>query len=135
MYFIDSGVVYVFNWIKYNPNPYNSRVGDCTVRAISKALEQDWETTYTGLTLYGYMRCDLPNANHVWGAYLKSKGFKQYIIDNDKEIYTVNDFCNDNPHGTYILAIDGHVVCVVDGHFYDTWDSGSEIPIYYWRKG
>lgn len=135
MYFIDSGVVYVFNWIKYNPNPYNSRVGDCAVRAISKALEQDWETTYTGLTLYGYMRCDLPNANHVWGAYLKSKGFKQYIIDNDKEIYTVNDFCNDNPCGTYILAIDGHVVCVVDGHFYDTWDCGSEIPIYYWRKG
>lgn len=39
------------------------------------------------------MRCDLPNANHVWGAYLKNKGFKQYIIDNDKEIYTVNDFC------------------------------------------
>ena len=135
MYFIDSGVVYVVtNWISYNPNPiYNNRVGDCAIRAISKALEQDWETTYTGLTMFGFIRCDLPNANHVWGAYLKSKGFKRYIIDD--EFYTVDDFCKDNPQGTYILSLDGHVVCVMDGHFYDTWDCGAEIPIYYWRKG
>ena len=83
--------------------------------------------------MFGFMRCDLPNANHVWGAYLKSKGFKRYIIDD--EIYTVDDFCKDNPQGTYILSLDGHVVCVMDGHFYDTWDCGAEIPIYYWRKG
>ena len=109
MCFVDSGVVYVVtNWISYNPNPiYNNRVGDCAIRAISKALEQDWETTYTGLTMFGFMRCDLPNANHVWGAYLKSKGFKRYIIDD--EFYTVDDFCRDNPQGTYILSLDGHI--------------------------
>lgn len=122
------------NWIIYNPNPINgNRVGDCTVRAISKALGQDWETTYAGLSTYGFMRGDMPNANHVWGSYLKSKGFRQYIIDD--YTYTVDDFCVDNPHGTYILAIDGHVVCVVDGKFYDTWDSGGEIPLYYWKRG
>ena len=77
----------------------------------------------------------MPNANHVWGAYLKSRGFKQYVIDDKgKDIYTVSDFCADNPHGTYILAIDGHVVCVIDGYYYDTWDSGNEIPIYYWTR-
>lgn len=134
MCFIDSGVDYVqSNWINFNPNPYNTRVGDCVIRAISKALEQDWETTYAGLSMFGFIRCDLPNANHVWSAYLKNKGFRRYFIDN--EFYTVDDFCKDNPTGTYILALDGHVVCVVDGHFYDTWDCGAEIPIYYWRKG
>lgn len=122
------------NWVIYNPNPiYGNRVGDCTVRAISKALGQDWETTYAGLSAYGFMRGDMPNANHVWGSYLKSKGFRQYIIDD--YTYTVDDFCVDNPHGTYILAIDGHVVCVVDGKFYDTWNSGGEIPLYYWKRG
>ena len=124
------------NWQSYNPNPKSNRVGDCTVRAISKALEQDWETTYAGLSTYGFGLCDMPNANHVWGAYLKSKGFKRYVIPDDlPSNYTVEDFCRDNPQGTYILAIDGHVVCVVDGEYYDTWDSGGEMPVYYWTKG
>ena len=54
------------NWQSYNPNPVSGqRVGDCTVRAISKATGQDWETTYAGLSAYGFMLCDMPNAN--WG--------------------------------------------------------------------
>lgn len=122
-------------WQLYNPNPAQNRVGDCTVRAISKALEQDWETTYAGLSAYGFILCDMPNANWVWGAYLEDKGFEQFIIKRrGKRVYTVNDFCNDNPNGTYILAIDGHVVCVIDGSYYDSWDSGKEIPLYYWTK-
>ena len=125
------------NYKNYNPNPVSGqRVGDCTVRAISKATGQDWETTYAGLTAYGFMLCDMPNANWVWGAYLEDKGFRQHVIDKHGErIYTVEYFCQDHPTGTYILAIDGHVVCVVDGKYYDTWDSGGEIPIYYWMKG
>ena len=38
------------------------------------------------------------------------------------------------PHGTYVLATNNHVVAVVDGNYYDTWDSGDETPIYVWRK-
>ena len=32
-----------------NKNPHGRNVGDCTVRALSKALDQDWYTTYLGL--------------------------------------------------------------------------------------
>ena len=35
----------------YNPNPVGRSVGDCTVRAIAKALDQTWEETYVGLAL------------------------------------------------------------------------------------
>lgn len=122
-------------YIPYNPNPAKNRVGDCTVRAISKALNQDWEQTYAGLTAYGFMFSDMPSANHVWGAYLRHNGFKRYIVDDKgQDIYTVNDFCRDNPQGVFVLAITGHVVCVRDGHYYDSWDSGTEIPIYYWMR-
>lgn len=31
-------------------------------------------------------------------------------------------------------GIDGHVVCVQDGFYWDTWDSGQEIPVYYWER-
>lgn len=123
-------------WKLYNPNPIRgSNVGDCTVRAISKALDQDWETTYAGLSFMGFSLSDMPSANHVWGAYLRRNGFQRHLVDDHgQDIYTVRDFCEDNPKGTYILAIDGHVVCVQDGYYWDSWDSGNEIPIYYWER-
>lgn len=123
------------NYIQYNPNPKSKNVGDCTVRALSKALGRDWEEVYAGLTAYGFMLADMPSANHVWGAYLRKNGFRRYLVDDHgQDVYTVEDFCNDNPQGTYVLAIPGHVVCVIDGHYYDSWDSGMEIPMYYWER-
>jgi len=35
----------------YNPNPMSRNVGDCSVRAISKALDTDWETAYIDITM------------------------------------------------------------------------------------
>lgn len=121
--------------IEYNANPLNKRVGDCTVRAISKALDEDWERTYVGICLQGFLMADIPNANAVWGAYLKSRGFKRNIVSNDcPDCYTVRDFCEEHSKGRFVLALSGHVVAVVDGEYYDTWDSGDETPIYYWYK-
>lgn len=117
---------------EYNPNPAKRNTVDCAVRAVSKALGQDWETTYAGLAVQGYMLNDMMEANHVWGAYLKQHGFKRYIIPDDlPDGYTVRDFAEDRPRGTYVLAVSNHVVTIVDGDWYDTWDSGNEIPIYY----
>lgn len=119
----------------YNPNPMGARVGDCTVRAISRATGEGWDTVYCGLCVEGLRLCDMPTANHVWGAYLRRHGFRRRALPDDcPDCYTVADFCRDHPHGTYVLAISGHVVCVADGIYYDTWDSGSESPAYYWYK-
>ena len=52
-------------WKLYNPNPRGSNVGDCTVRAISKAMGQDWETTYVGLSLFGFLLSDMLFANRL----------------------------------------------------------------------
>jgi hypothetical protein len=122
-------------FVSYNPNPQGRNVGDCVIRAISKLLDQSWNEVYAQISVYGLMRSDIPSANHVWGAFLKSKGFKRKLIPEDyPDYYTVEDFCRDHPHGSYLLAIDGHVVTVKDGCHYDSWDSGHEIPIYYWYK-
>ena len=122
-------------WREYNANPLSKRVGDCTIRALSKALDKDWETVYAELSAIGFELCDMPSANFVWGAYLRRNGFKRNIVDDHgQDIYTVDDFCRDNPHGVYVLAIPGHVVCVVDGFYWDSWDSGGEVPQYFWAK-
>lgn len=122
-------------YVSYNANPEGNKVGDCTVRAISTALNQPWESTYAGVAVEGMRMLDMPSANAVWGSYLRKKGFVREIIPNTcPDCYTVEDFCRDNPTGTYILALSGHVVAVIDGKYYDTWDSGGEIPIYYWYR-
>lgn len=54
-------------WTHYNPNPAGRNVGDCTVRALSKALNQDWYTTYLGLCVEGGLMGDMPSANATWG--------------------------------------------------------------------
>ena len=123
--------LYVF----YNPNPLGKHVGDCVIRAISKATEQEWSKTYTDLLVHGYMMCDMPSANNVWSAYLRKKGFKRHIIpDTCPDCYTVKDFCEEHPQGVYLLATGKHVVAVEDGCYFDSWDSGNESPIFYFER-
>ena len=111
-------------WEYYNPNPVkDKRTGDCVVRAICKATGFDWETVFVGLMIQACTLSDMPSANYVWGAYLYKRGYRLKLIEQ-----------SEHPPGTYILCIDGHVVTVQDGKYYDTWDSGNEVPVYYWEK-
>ena len=47
--------------------------------------------------------------------------------------YTVEKFCWEHPRGLFLLATGSHVVAVENGDYYDAWDSGNEVPIYYWE--
>nr|DAU56017.1 MAG TPA: hypothetical protein [Caudoviricetes sp.] len=118
-------------WTHYNPNPAGRNVGDCTVRALSKALDQDWYTTYLGLCVEGGLMGDMPSANATWGAYLRRHGYRRELAPED---VTVAEFADSHPHGTYILALSGHVVCIRDCVLYDSWDSGNEIVLYFWER-
>lgn len=122
-------------FVYYNPNPQNKLVGDCVIRAICKLTDREWEDVYLDIALQGFMMHDMPTANHVWGTYLKENHFVQTLLPNTcPDCYTVKDFCVDFPKGTYLLAIGNHVVAVQDGNYYDSWDSGDEMPIFYWQK-
>lgn len=120
---------------RYNENPRGKNVGDCTVRAISKATGKGWEDTYLALCMQGLIDCDMPSANAVWGNYLRKQGFRRHIVpDTCPECYSVADFAREHPRGTFILALSGHVVCVQDGVIYDSWNSGNETVLYYWTR-
>lgn len=122
-------------WIEYNPNPTGRKVGDCAVRAISKALSIDWETAYELIASNGYAMGDMPSSDSVWGSVLRQNGFYRKSIPNYcPDCYTVKEFCRDNPKGIFVLAFGGHVATVVDGDLYDSWNSLNEIPIYVWYR-
>jgi len=123
------------SFILSNPNPKGKNVGDCVVRAISICMDRSWEDIYTDLCFQGLLDCDVPSSNAVWGAYLKKNGYRSSVIPNDcPDCYTIEQFCAEHPEGRYILATGNHVVCVINGNYYDAWDSGKEIPAYLWRK-
>ena len=119
----------------WNPSPRGIRVGDCSVRALAKALDTDWETAYMMLCVKGFEMNDMPNSNAVIDAVLKDhKFFRQAISPSCKDCYTVEDFANEYPTGTYMLGTGSHVVTIVNGDIYDSWDSSKEYPLYFWSK-
>lgn len=121
---------------EWNPNPVGRRVGDCSVRAIAKALDVDWETAYAMIASNGFAMGDMPSSNSVWGAVLRQNGFKKQAIPNScPDCYTFADFARDNPRGTFVLGTGSHVATVVDGNLYDSWNSSDEIPVFVWYKG
>jgi len=78
---------------------------------------------------------EMPSSNAVWDAQLISEGFVRAVIPNTcPNCYTVKDFCRDHVDGKYILGTGTHAVAVINGKYYDAWDSGEEIPTYFYRK-
>lgn len=122
-------------YVYYNPNPVAANVPDCATRAIAKALGITWEDAHIRIFLNSLKMGDTMDSDNVWGAVLRMNGFKKDIIPNEcPDCYTAEDFCKDNPVGTFVLGFGTHTVTVIDGKIYDTWDSSKSVPIYYWYK-
>lgn len=121
-------------WIKCNPNPLGKTTGDCVVRAIAIATGRSWRETYDGLCEMGAIECEMPSSNSVWGLELKRLGAEQFLLpESCPDCITVRAFCNRFPKGTYVIGTGTHAVCCIDGDYYDSFDSGSEAPSYFWR--
>lgn len=121
-------------WIFANPNPKRKQVPDCVIRAVSIALNEPWYKIYDELTDVGRMDANMPSADAVWGHYLYSKGFEPFLLPfTCPQCTTINEFTKMYPKGTYIIGTGTHAVAVIDGNYYDSWDSGEEIPSFFWR--
>ena len=122
-------------YVYTNPNPTGRMVGDCAIRAVSVALNVDWETSYALIAKAGFLMGDMPSSNSVWGAVLRQHGFIRKSLSNTcPDCYTAEDFCEDHPRGTFVLGFGNHVATVIDGNLYDAWDSSQEVPQYYWER-
>ena len=122
-------------FIPTNPNPNNKYTGDCVIRAICIAEDKEWDDVYLELMVKGYAMKDMIESNELWNSYLHGLGYSRYIIpDTCPDCYSVREFAQDHPQGRYILGTGTHAVAVINGDYYDTWDSGHKVPIYFWRK-
>ena len=121
-------------WIKANPNPLNKEVPDCVIRAISIALNQPWIQTFDELCSVARMDFNMPSADAVWGHYLYMKGFEPFVLPSScPRCITIEQFSKQFSYGIYIIGTGSHAVAIIDGDYYDSWDSGQEIASYFWR--
>lgn len=118
-----------------NPNPHKLITDDCVIRAISLAEGEPWDDVYVELFVDGYIDKQIPNANEVWGRYLMRKGYTRHSIpDTCPDCYTLRQFCSEHPHGTYIVGTGTHATCVIEGDWYDIFNSADTVPLYYFTQ-
>lgn len=120
---------------QYNPNPKGLTIDDCAIRALCCLEGMSWEDAAIELFLKAYEMKDVMTSQAVFNAVLRNMGYVRKQIPNTcPDCYTVTDFCNNNPIGRFIVATNSHVVAIIDGDHYDTWDSSLETVVYYWQK-
>jgi len=123
-------------FVEYNKNPFNNYTDDCVIRAIAAEMDRDWDDVWLDIMVLAFQKKCMMSSNNVWQEYLHNNGYVRYNIpDTCPNCYTIKKFTEDFQNGSYILGTGTHVVYVKDGNYYDTGDSGNEIPIYYWKKG
>lgn len=122
-------------YVYYNPNPTGiNSMGDCSVRALSKALNLTWDQTFDILVDNARLRADMPNSNANIDEVLSDFGFHKETFSDCYKCHTVKEFADSHPYGTYVLGSGDHVVAVVSGNWYDSWRSDDVPIIYYWTR-
>lgn len=123
------------SYVYENRNPLNKRVGDCVIRAISKIMDMPWDDVAIDLSMMMVLEKDIVSSNSLWGKYLMLNGFvRGNLPDTCPFCYTLEQFCRDFPKGRYVVATGSHVIAVIDGNYYDTFDSGNEVVTYYFER-
>lgn len=122
----------------YQPNnkDLKDEYGDCVMRALSKVMNKTWLEMFDDITpLSRELQCPF-NCKTCYETYLKNNGFVYHGISNKKgsKRPTVESFAKEHKKGTYYLNVANHCVAVVNGVYYDTWDSGYKSLYGYFEK-
>ena len=120
-------------WKYYCPGKYKNE-GDCTVRALCKALGIDWLSAYDLLVSKGRDMQRMPDSIETIKGVLSDFDFVYtgLKIERGKRRPTVADFASAHPTGRYVLSVASHMVTVINGDWYDTWDCGGRCVYSYW---
>ena len=115
-------------WHEYNPNPKKKNVGDCSLRAYCAAFGWTWEEAFEKSSEIAKDEAIMMDTHKTCEKVMAGEG---YVLDEEfkkskRKDLTVNEFALTHPYGTYFLNTHGHLLCVKDGEYWDSWDSGKK---------
>lgn len=115
-------------FIYYNVNPNDEHIGDCVIRAISLALDIDYDIVVKLLLNNSkYFNCDLL-VKDCYAELLHNLGFKCYNGIG----YTVKEIAEDFSDKKLLIRIDSHLTCSLYGDVYDIWNTSYEPVDVFW---
>lgn len=123
-------------WIEYNPNPNpKNSSNDCTIRAYCAAENITWDEAYDIACVRGKGMTCMPNEGPAIKDILETEfGYTQHKLSKEEKKMTVAEFGVKHPEGTFVLITPSHAVTVIDGEYYDSWDSGEKKVKCYYSK-
>ena len=132
-------------WNKYNANPIGKRTDDCVVRAISTVTGMTWNQVHDALCDLSGELYTMPSSNECWPVYLNELGFYRDDVPHrcPEDCFTVAEFAKHHPYGKFLLntceyevasnyniiATGSHLVALINGDWYDIFDSGYEAVV------
>lgn len=123
------------SFIEFNPNPKGKVAEDCTVRAIARLTNKSWDDAYLLVCTGGLIEKTMPDQKAAITTLMDILGFENNLLPNTcPKCYTIKRFCRDFPRGRFMVATGSHVVAVIDGNYYDAFDSGNEVLLNYWSE-
>ena len=103
-----------------NINPLGKREEDCVCRAISLAVNEDYNIISRKLELIAELyECDM-----LCVCCYKKLLDTVYNLERIEEFdgRTVEEFLDAYPSGIYLIRLDNHLTCAIDGVIYDLWN-------------
>lgn len=110
----------------YNANPLGRKVNDCTVRAISLATNSTWDETYDWLSSYAKEQAIMMDEVDYIDEFLEKNFTKLCGCKNQVKV-TIAQFVETHPVGTFLITMNGHITCCINGCIYDTFNPKDRI--------
>ena len=118
---------------KYTPNSVDC--GDCSIRAFTKLYDVSWDEAFDIAGQIAKDNAWMPHDKALVEKIITDKfGYEMCKLEKDEKKMTVSEFAIKYNVGTYLVEISRHLVAVVDGQYYDTWDCGDKKVSKYFAK-
>lgn len=112
---------------------YATRTGDCVIRSIAIALQQDYKKTFLDLCELGIRLGEMPNAVKTYKRYLKDRGFTK-----NKPQRCANGHLQQIIHyrgPACLMRTRGHLTYINQhGNICDSWDCRMETMLTYYTR-
>lgn len=107
----------------FNANPLGRKVNDCTVRAISLATGKSWDFIYKILSEFARKEAVMMDNIKYIDKFLDSNFLKVYSHNSGYKM-TVDEAAKEFNRGVYLITMQNHITCCIDGIIYDIFNPG-----------